>query len=110
MGEFAPHLGQADLLISRSSSACVEAVAQGTPVIVLGSADGFTQNPIPETADERFWSVCYSTTELRSELRRCIAQNQNLTAEALHRGGQKIRNSYFHPTTESSVRTLLDLD
>ena len=63
-GDFNICVEKSNLLISNASSVCVEALAKGISVIVVGSQTGLTQNPIPETITEDIWKLCYTPGEM----------------------------------------------
>ncbi len=51
------------MVISTSSSTCVESFAYGVPVIVVGSRNNVTQNPIPGSIPKCISELCYSVYE-----------------------------------------------
>ena len=96
----------ADIFIGNSSSTCLEALTFGIPVIIIGSKRGLTENPIPKSAPNNFWEVCYTAKELKSSL-------NGFSNESLEKQDKKIGNSllgeYFEEVTEKGVRDLITL-
>ena len=56
--DFKDCVEKSNLLISSGSSTCLETIAKGIPVVVVGNRHGLTHNPIPETIAEDIWRVC----------------------------------------------------
>lgn len=97
------------LMIGNSSSACLETIARGIPVIIIGSQSGLTQNPIPESIKEDIWKLCYTTEELKEAIH-FYADRDEKTIERHRLIGEKIREEYFEPVTREAVRKFLELD
>ncbi len=107
-GDFGDLLKNSDLLISNNSSTCLEALARSIPVIIVGSNQGLTHNPIPGSIPNDIWRLCYDEreiTEAISSFARAIS-NSNQKYLSL---GMKIRNDYFHPVSRQSVLELLNI-
>ena len=62
-GSLYTSLVQADVVIGIESSALVEAVAIGIPVICLGHGNLPSRVPIPAWVDRRLWRLCYDRAE-----------------------------------------------
>lgn len=100
---------QTDLLISSSSSSCLQLLANGVPVIVIGNQYGLTYNPIPEEITNEIWSLCYTAEETLDEVKKYQSQKNKQQREYIEIG-KSIRELYFEPVTAESVRTFLKLD
>jgi surface carbohydrate biosynthesis protein (TIGR04326 family) len=103
-GDIGEYIDKADILISGSStSVCLEALAEGIPVIIIGSQSDISHNPIPEDIKEDIWTLCYSSEEVAQ----AILFYANRDGEAIKRHksiGQQIRQNYFEPVTRKSVK------
>ena len=107
-GEFHDCVEKANLLIGNTSSTCMEALAKGIPVIIIGSQSGLTQNPIPGNIKEDIWFLCYSAEELT----KAILYYANRDEEIIKRHefiAMQIKRDYFEPVTRESVRRFLKL-
>lgn len=65
-------LSSVSLVVSSASSVCVEAVAMGCPVAILGNLEGPTMNPIPDAAGVEAGAVFYSGAELLSLVNKAL--------------------------------------
>ena len=107
-GDFNDCVEKSNLLISSASSACMETLAKGIPVIVVGNKSGLTHNPIPETITEDIWRLCYTSQEITG----VIQFYQNRSAEKIKEYeeiGKRIREEYFEPVTKEGVRQFLEI-
>jgi hypothetical protein len=105
-GSFQTILGNADVLVSNTSSVCFESVARGVPVVVHGSRYGITHNPIPSAVPTRMWSLCLTAEEIH----RALVQFSDRSAAAVaerHEIGEMVRKEYFEPVTPHAVRRML---
>jgi len=108
-GNFNDIVEQADLLISTASSTCMETLAKGIPVIIVGSRIGLTHNPIPSSIPQDLWRLCYTKEELLEAIG--DFRNQSLEKIRIHtKTGRKIREEYFEPVTKEGVHRFLELD
>lgn len=57
-------LERMSMMISSTSTSCVEAVSLGIPVAIVGNRSGVTMNPIPKTVNENLWGVFYTSEQL----------------------------------------------
>ncbi len=107
-GDFNDCVEKANLLISSASSACMETLAKGIPVIVVGNNSGLTHNPIPETITSDIWRLCYSSQEIAE----AIQFYQTRSSEKIKEHeelGTRIREEYFEPVTREGVREFLGI-
>jgi hypothetical protein len=109
-GDFADTVQTADLLISSGSTVCMEAIAYGIPVIVIGSRTSVTKNIIPETVPKQIWDLCYTGDEFSLALNRLCFDLTRADRQAFARLAQQVRTDFFHPVSEYNVRQMLKLD
>ena len=99
---------RSNVLISNASSVCLETLAKGIPVIVVGSKCGLTHNPIPDKITEDIWRLCYTPKEISEAIRFYSNLDENETKRHEYIG-RKICADYFKPVTRESVRQFLNL-
>ena len=107
-GDFSRCVEMCDLLISVAGTACLEALAKGTPVIIIGNTSGLTQNPIPQDVTSDIWRLCYNAKEVADAClfyQRCSPEKLK-EYEAV---GRKILEDYFEPVTPEGVKCFLGL-
>ena len=108
-GDFKDYVEKSNLLImSSASSTCMETLAKGIPVIIIGNRHGLSHNPIPETITEDIWRMCYSSEEI-AEAVRFYQQRTPEKIKEHEEVGKKIREEYFEPVTREGVRRFLQL-
>jgi len=109
-GDFKDYVEKSNLLImSNSSSTCMETLAKGIPVIIVGSRHGLAHNPIPETIKEDIWRLCYSPEEIKKAIQ--FYKNRSLGKIKEHEEiGKEIRIEFFEPVTRKGVRKFLGVD
>ena len=88
----------ATLLISGGSSLCIEAIAAGTRVAIIGSQRGVTMNPLRGRISADWWRECYSAREVVDFF------FSDLKMPTIS------RDSLFTPVTVENVSAMLDLD
>jgi hypothetical protein len=108
-GDFKNYVEKSNLLImSGASSTCMETLAKGIPVIIVGSRHGLTHNPIPETITSDIWRLCYNPQEITDAIQ--FYQTRSLEKIKEHEeAGKRIRKEYFEPVTKECVRRFLGL-
>lgn len=107
-GNFGELLEKSHLLISTNSSVCLESLALGIPVIIIGSRSGLTQNPIPPTISKKIWDIAYTSEQLAEAINRFFNYSEQEKAE-LEQIAQEVRENYFEPVTEEGTRAFLGL-
>lgn len=107
-GDFGQQVETAHLLISAGTGACLESIAKGIPVIVLGNRHGLTHNPIPEQDDESLWRICYGQEELIVAIDCFRAQGQH-NQECYARAASEFLSEHFESVTAENVVNLLEL-
>jgi len=108
-GDFYDCLEKSDLVITNGSSTCMETIAKGIPVIIVGNQSGLTQNPIPTDFKEDIWTLCYTFDELFQAILFYASRNQE-TIKRHNETGKRIKAKYFEPVTKAGVYKLLRLD
>jgi hypothetical protein len=108
VGDFNDCVEKSNLLISSASSTCMETMAKGIPVVVVGNNSGLTHNPIPETITSDIWRLCYRTQEIADAIQ--FYQNSDPgKIKDYKKIGKRIREDYFEPVTRKGVREFLKL-
>ncbi len=107
-GNFKDCVANAKIMIGNDSSTCLETLAIGIPVIIIGSQSGLTQNPIPENVNKDIWRICYTPEEL-SDVISHFLNISNKERDIMKKIGEEIRAKYFEPVTRESVRKFLRL-
>jgi len=108
-GNFKDCVANAKIMIGNASSTCLETLAIGIPVIIIGSQSGLTQNPIPENVNKDIWRICYTPEELTDAINHFLNISDK-ERDNLKKIGEEIRAMYFEPVTRESVRKFLKLD
>ena len=107
-GDFSDCVEKSNLLISSASSSCMEALAKGIPVIIIGNSHGLTYNPVPETITSDIWRLCYSPQEIADAIQFYQTRSPEKVKEH-EEVGRRIREEYFEPVTREGVRRFLAL-
>jgi glycosyltransferase involved in cell wall biosynthesis len=107
-GDFNECAEGANLLIGNASSTCLEVMAKGVPVIVVGDRNGIIENPIPETITEDIWQLCYNPEEIAEAVRFYKNRSPEKIKE-YEKVGRRIREEYFEPVTREGIRRFLEL-
>lgn len=107
-GGFRDCAEQADVVVGNNSSALLETVVMGIPVVIVGSRSALTQNPIPDQFPHELWCVCFTPDELLDALTyyRTRTPDEQQRQEEL---GRTLRKEYFEPVTTSATRQFLQL-
>ena len=87
------------VMISSTSSACVEAVSVGIPVAIYGNRYGVTLNPIPESVPNEIWEVFYTKSQLVLFINKALGKKNR----------HSIVNDLFHPVSKKGARELFTL-
>jgi len=102
-GSFAEILKRSSLMVGNTSSTCMEALAYGVPVVIIGSHAGITQNPIPHSVPDTIWNLCYTADEVRSAINRFCFALTNQEKQSLSSLAEVIKGNYFEPVTKGTV-------
>ena len=93
----------AHILVSGSSTTCLEALAIGVPVIVL--SEDPEANPIPEEVSRNLWEHVTGPEDFAIALKKLEGALNN--KELLAAEGDRIRQEYFAPCGPESVQAFL---
>ena len=107
-GNFKDCVAKTTMVLGNASSTCMETLAIGIPVIIIGSQSGLTQNPIPENVNKDIWTICYTPEELSDAISHFL-NISNEERDNLKKIGEEIRAMYFEPVTREGVRKFLRL-
>jgi hypothetical protein len=107
-GDFNSWIEKSDILISSASTVCLETLAKGIPVIVIGNSLGLTQLPIPGSINGNIWKLCYSVDDVIEAIK-LYSKKDSKTVNMYKKIGNEIRNNFFEPVTELGVRKFLSL-
>jgi len=107
-GDFDSCIREADVLISTSSTTCLETIARGIPVIVIGNNFGLTKLYIPPDIKQDIWKLCYGVEEVAKAIKFYMGIDKK-RASQYRKTGRKIRREYFEPVTRSSTLEFLNL-
>lgn len=107
-GMFYDNITTSDLVVGSNSSALVESIALGIPVVIVGSRKGLTQNPIPEHTDKDLYKVCYTLEEIICAIKYYSTFDEGMKQNLLE-AGRRIREEFFEPVTIESSTKLLEL-
>lgn len=106
-GTFFENINQVDLLIGNASSTSLESLAFGVPVIIIGSLNSITQNPISKNIPSFMWDICYQPYELTSAIKRLAINIDLETKQKIIHEAEKIKYQYFEPVNKKSVQRYL---
>ncbi|QOI43077.1 hypothetical protein [Leptospira interrogans] len=94
------------LLISSTSSTCLESMASGTPVLVVATNDGVTHLPFSEKISKDIWSFCYDEKDVLREINRF---SKNYDYNRFQKIGQEIKKENFTELNSFSLGRFVDL-
>lgn len=104
-GDWAELASGRPAVAGNTTSALVEALALGTPAVVVAGARGFTDNPIPAWADPRSWRLAYGAAEFAAALAELTKTDRAVLLDL----GRRLREHCFTPVTAEGTRRLLQL-
>lgn len=105
-GDFNECVEKSNLFLGNLSSTCLETLAKGIPVIVVGNPNGLTHNPIPTTITEDIWQLSRTPEELAGAIEyyyKCSPEKIKHFKDV----GKDIRGTYFEPVTSEGIKKLL---
>ena len=107
-GNIVELIDKSKLLVSRASSTCMESLARGTQVIVLGTDKGLTYDPLPKNVPKHLRQICYTEEELRQAV---FSRRQNpMGFGEAKRISDEILKTYFRKPDRPTIREFLGLD
>jgi hypothetical protein len=101
-------LSEAFVLISAASTACLEAVLNGVPALIMANSKGITQNPIPLDYPATAWKVIYTKEEAATCLEAYQNENESFINARL-KLGDKMRKLYFKEVDREGLLEFLDI-
>ena len=108
-GDFTDVVGRVDVLAGNTSSTCVEALAQGVPVLIVGNPRGITEDPIPPGLAPEMRRAVFTAEEFaRAVVDLAVKDAASLARYA--ETGRGVRAACFTPVDEDGVRRLLQLE
>lgn len=108
IGSFKENILKSFLLISHTSSVLLESLAYGVPVIILGSNNSITQNPIPKNIDNKLWSIVFDSKNLFNEILK-FYHGKEFYYQDLILSSKLIKQNYFGETTKYQVDKLFKI-
>lgn len=100
-------LKKSHLLISLSSSTCIETALCGKPVLIFHPPGSLPQNPFPENFPTCLWQTCYSLEEFSNAINH-FSHNFKTKQEYLQTLSNKIKKNYLTPTTSKTLNHWLN--
>jgi hypothetical protein len=104
-GDFMECLEKSNLFIGNASSTCLEALARGIPVIVLGGSSGLMHNPIPESVPTEFYRLCVFVQDLVEAIKHF--ENSKLDFDFV---SEFVKREFFSPVTENAISDFLNIN
>ncbi len=102
------YIPKADILISGTSSICMETLSLGIPVVVAVNLSGLTYNPIPAGVSQKMWRFCKTADEICSAIK--FYKNKGPEQFDEYREiGFEIRREYFEPVRKNEFNKFLQL-
>lgn len=98
-------LPTAKAVVTSGSSAAVEAVCQGIPVVLIGRQAGLNFNPL-EKVDARIWTMAYSPNHLKEAIAQRFCEEQLSGAERLTIA-ENTRKVFFMIAESNEMRRFL---
>jgi len=105
-GDFNECVERTNLLLGNWSSTCLETLAKGIPVIIVGNPNGLTHNTIPPVITEDIWRLSRTPEELVSAID-YYSNCSPSTTEYYRELGEKIRKEFFEQVTSKNIRSFL---
>lgn len=107
-GDFNDCVEQADLFFGNLSSTCLETLAKGIPVVIVGNSQGLTHNPVPRSIENKIWRLADSPESLAAAFE-FYQEQLSAGKENFKRIGNQIREDYFEPSSVNRIRRFLQL-
>jgi hypothetical protein len=96
-GHIADWMNRVDIVITTASGTALEAAAAGIPVVVLGSPNELTFNPL-EWFDDEAARPCFSSRDLDERISRLASADDVVSSLAT-----EVRDKWFAPVTEAAL-------
>lgn len=91
----------ARMMVSAGTSAALEAVCRGVPVIMVGRRAGLDMNPLTEV-DSRLWTIAYDSADVARAIENWSPAHPLCLADRIA-VGEAIRAAYFEPANEAGM-------
>jgi hypothetical protein len=104
-GDWAELAAGRPAVAGNTTSALVESLALGVPVVIVAGGRGFTENPVPAWASPESWRLAYGAAEFAEAL----AELRKADRARLLGLGRELGARCFTPVTEEGTRRLLQL-
>ena len=107
-GQFKDILTNSILILGNTSSALMESIVNGVPVIIIPQPYEITQNPIPENIDDKLVKICNNYLELNTFINTYV----NLTYEERKLNfnlGKGYKSLYYLNPTKENVSNFLNI-
>lgn len=101
-GVFAEFVEKSDVVISSESTAGLETLAKGIPVIIIASQAGLSFNAMPENISTDIWKVCNTPQELSKAIRFYKNRTNEKIKEHM-KFGSWLRDKYFEPVSREGI-------
>lgn len=102
-------LHKSNLLITEASSACLEALACGIPVIIMENNYGLTFDPVPKTVSETIVKRSRTEEQLVRAMLDFISDAPK-ARESYRRQGKQIRSDYFEPVSLDGINRFFKVE
>jgi len=106
-GTFFDNISQIDLLVGNASSTSIESIAFGVPVVIVGSLNSITQNPISDNIPSFMWDISYNMNDLCECITKLVLEINNDSKKKIIDEGIKIKAEYFEPVNFKNVSNFL---
>lgn len=108
-GDFVQSIVNVNMVLGSGTTSCVEPLALGIPVIIIGSQSNLTINPIPLSINNKIWRLAYTSHELENYIIHYLSLSQPQIEELIVIG-HEIKEEYFQQVTDEKVRLFLNLN
>ena len=102
--QFSELVPETSLVISNSTSVCIESLACAVPVIVINNISNVDMNPIPSDVDRFIWSECFTVDEFKKCFHSKYFTYDKNRFESI---AKYVRQKYFINTTNESINNIL---
>ena len=106
---FSSLIEKVDIVVSNSSSTCVESIIYSVPVIIVGSRNNVTQNPIPNAIPRYIWELCYSVEQFNLALKKLVLTVDNNRIRKFNKIAMDVQKNYFESVSKDSVMKFLQI-
>ena len=96
-------INDASLVISNSSSVCLQAIAQAVPVIIIDTMERINMNPIPKDIDKSIWDECHTVNDYENMFYEKYHNYDKLKYESI---AKYVKDNYFIKLNSESIKTL----